>query len=141
MTCLCPISVPALSLLLGSLVPCSVLLSHLLPMEMLVSAPGLTWTIHVSLPLSMAFLLLHLPCSFSPLALHDLLFVLLSAPSFFALSFYGPFSANKQPMGLARCQALPELPSGGWSPYCHCHPVSCAHTQPLAVPPPTSTGL
>lgn len=54
-----------------------------------------------SLPFSMAFLLL------SPLAVPDPLFDPLSAPSFFAISFYGPSSANKQPMGPARCQALP----------------------------------
>lgn len=76
-------------------------------MEMPVSAPGLTWTVHVSLPSSMAFLLFHLLCSFSPLALRDPLSVPLSAPGFFAISFYGPSSANTQPMGPARCQALP----------------------------------
>lgn len=138
----CPVSVIGLSLLLVSFVPCSVPLSPLLPMEVAVSAPGLTWGIHFSLPFSMAFLLLHPQlCPLSPLVLCDPpLCTPLSVPSFPAVSFYGLSSGTSvlwALLGARHCQLL----LGVWSPNFHYHPVSAFMVSLLLSLPPNSTGL
>lgn len=77
-------------------------------MEVAVSAPGLTWGIHFSLPFSMAFLLLHPQlCPLSPLVLCDPLFVPLSRFPASLLYLSMVCLQQQASCGPARCQALP----------------------------------